>query len=234
MRVGADHVDVEPRHAALADLVDHAGDAVDRADAVGQQRDPQRPAAARQAALLAAEERGRRGVGDGGDARVEQPERGGLEPVLHPGRVQRGGGEGGGGGAGASDRGRQALLVGAARAPVEVRVAEAVVLEVGEQLGVGGGRAGLRPGRTQPDRREPGAQQCAGIVWAEVAVAPPRPPRNSVLPRPCGLVTASLAEHPLDHPEHRLRVGRPARAAAPERAHRSSAIALWAQRAALP
>ena len=165
VRVGADHVDVEARHAALADLVDHAGDAVHRADPVGQQRDPQRAAAARQPALLAAEERGRRGVGDGGDAGVEEPERRGLEPVLDPGRVERGGGQRGRGGAGAADRRREPLLVGAARAPVEVGVAEAVGLEVREQL--------ARPGRSSPTRGEPGAQQRAGVVRAEVAVARP-------------------------------------------------------------
>ncbi len=193
VRVGADHVDVEARHAALADLVDHAGDAVHRADPVGEQRDPQRPAAARQAALLAAEERGRRGVGDGGDAGVEEPERRGLEPVLDPGRVERGGGQRGRRGAGAADRGGEPLLVRAARAPVEVRVAEAVVLEVGEQLARRAARGrprratraaarGRRPGRGRPraPRRAPRRRRAP----ARPSAAPP-PGRAPRRPRRC-------------------------------------------------
>ena len=38
--VGADHLDLEARHAALADLLDRARDAVGAADAVGQDRHP--------------------------------------------------------------------------------------------------------------------------------------------------------------------------------------------------
>ena len=44
--VGADHVDLEAGHAALADLLDRVGDAVHRADPVGDQRDPARLAVA--------------------------------------------------------------------------------------------------------------------------------------------------------------------------------------------
>ena len=65
MRVGADHLDLEAGHAALADLVDRVRDAVHPADPVGDQRDPDRLVLARrELALLAAEEGGRGRVGD--------------------------------------------------------------------------------------------------------------------------------------------------------------------------
>jgi hypothetical protein len=38
--VGADHLDLEARHAALADLLDRVGDAVHGADPIGNDRDP--------------------------------------------------------------------------------------------------------------------------------------------------------------------------------------------------
>ena len=65
MRVGADDLDLEAGDAAVADLVERVGDAVHPADAVGDERDPQRLAlAAGELALLAAEEGGRGRVRD--------------------------------------------------------------------------------------------------------------------------------------------------------------------------
>ena len=47
VRVGADHLDLEAGHAALADLVERVGDAVHAADAVGHERHARRLALAR-------------------------------------------------------------------------------------------------------------------------------------------------------------------------------------------
>ena len=67
--VGADDLDLEAGHAALADLLDRVGDAVHRADPVGDQGDPPALAAAvAQLRFLGAEEGGRRRVGEGRDA----------------------------------------------------------------------------------------------------------------------------------------------------------------------
>ena len=77
MRIAADHLDLEARHAALADLVERARDAVHAADAVGHERDAHRLAAARgEPPLLAPEERRGGRVGDRRHARLEQLERG--------------------------------------------------------------------------------------------------------------------------------------------------------------
>ena len=77
--VGADHLDLEAGHAAVADLLDRVGDAVHPAEAVGDQRDPRAVAvAAGQLQLLAPEERRRGGVRDRRDAGVEQPECGAV------------------------------------------------------------------------------------------------------------------------------------------------------------
>ena len=45
--VGADHLDLEAGHATLADLFDRVGDAVHRADPVGDQRHPRAGLASR-------------------------------------------------------------------------------------------------------------------------------------------------------------------------------------------
>ena len=60
VRVGADHLDLEAGHAALADLVDRVRDAVHAADPVGDQRDPHRLTLARRQLALLAPEEGRR------------------------------------------------------------------------------------------------------------------------------------------------------------------------------
>ena len=89
--VGADDLDLEAGHAALADLVERVRHAVHAADAVGHERDAQRVAfALHELALLAAEEGGRGRVGDGRDAGVEEAGRGGAEVAAawswRPGR----------------------------------------------------------------------------------------------------------------------------------------------------
>ena len=76
--VGADDLDLEAGHAALAQLVERVRDAVHAADGVGDERDAQRLAlAAGELGLLAAEEGRRRGVGDRRQAGVEERGRGG-------------------------------------------------------------------------------------------------------------------------------------------------------------
>ena len=73
--VGADHLDLEPGHPAIADLLDRVGDAVHPAESVGDQRDPRSIAvAAGQLELFAAQEGSRGRVGNRGQAGVEQPE----------------------------------------------------------------------------------------------------------------------------------------------------------------
>jgi hypothetical protein len=73
VHVRADHLHLEARDAALADLLDRVGHAVHRPDAVGHQRDAHRlvPAVV-EPLLLTAQERGGRCVGDRRDAGLEQ------------------------------------------------------------------------------------------------------------------------------------------------------------------
>ena len=78
--VGADHLDVEPGDAALADLLERVRDPVHPADPVGDQRDPRPVASLRvELGLLTPEERGCGGVRDRRDAGVEQ--RDGAAPM---------------------------------------------------------------------------------------------------------------------------------------------------------
>ena len=147
MRVGADDLDLEAGHAALADLVDRVRHAVHPADPVGHQRDPHRLALARrQLALLTPEEGGRGRVGDRGEAgREELRGRGGdLRRVGDRGR----------------HRSPQAPLVHAARAALEVGVREAVGLQEGEQVALA---------HAQVHCVEPRAQQGLGVLRTEVA-----------------------------------------------------------------
>ena len=147
--VGADDLDLEAGHAPLADLVERVGDPVHGADGVGHQCHAQRVAfVVHELALLAAEEGGRGCVGDGGDAGVEEAGRGGAE-VAARGR----------GGQDAVDRARELALVGAPCAAEEVGVAEVLVLKERQQLALT---------EAQVDRLQPGVQQGARVVGAEV------------------------------------------------------------------
>ena len=185
VRVGADHLDLEAGHAALADLVDRVRDAVHAADAVGHQRDPDRLVVARrELALLAPEEGGRGRVGDRGEAGGEDLRRG-------RGDLRRVGDRG-------RDRALQAALVVAARAALQIRVREAVGLQQRQQLGLA---------HPQVDRVQPGAQQRARVLRAEVA--PDRPDAG-----------VALDHHALDHPQHRGGIGRVGGIAAAQRADR--------------
>ena len=196
MGVGSDHVDLEAGHAALPDLVERVSHAVHRADAVGDERDPDRLGSARrEPALLAAEERGRRGVRDRGDAGLEDREPGAHELALRAAAVlvavdervdRRGlGRERGRRADHPADRRLELALVAAAGAPVEVGVREAVGLQVGDQVAVR---------QVQLDRREPGAQQRAGVFGAEVGGR-------------AAATGVGVGHHPLDHLEDGGRVG---------------------------
>ncbi len=188
VRIGPDHLDLEARHAALADLVERVRHAVHPADAVGHQRDPDRLAlAARELVLLAPEEGRRRRVGNGRDAGGEDVLGGGAERVD----VARGGED-------ALDRPLESALVAAPRTPLQRRVGEAVGLQELEQVG----RA-----HPQVDRVEPGAQQGAAVLRAEVAADR-------------AAAGVALGHHALDHPQDRARVRRLVGLAAAERADR--------------
>ena len=131
--VGADHLDLEAGHAALADLLDRVGDAVHRADPVGDQGHPAR-ALPRGRAASPSRPRGRRSR-----ARRGRRESASKRPPSAAGRSPRGdrGGP-------ARDRGAQAAVVDAAGAAVEVGVGEVVGLQVGDQLA---------PAQVEADRR---------------------------------------------------------------------------------
>ena len=119
--VGADDLDLEARHAALAELVERVRDAVHAADRVGDERDAQRLAvAARELGLLAAEERGGRRVGDRRQAGVEERRGGGAEVGGPPGSRRR---------RDLLDRARELALVAAPGAAEEVGVDEVVGLQ---------------------------------------------------------------------------------------------------------
>ena len=82
--VGADDLDLEAGHAAVAQLVERVRHAVHAADGVGDERDAQRLAlAAGELGLLATEEGRGRGVRDRREARVEQR---GRRAVRDPAR----------------------------------------------------------------------------------------------------------------------------------------------------
>ena len=202
VRVAADHLDLEARHAALADLVERARDAVHAADAVGHERDAHRLASARgQPALLAPEERRGGRVGDRGHAGLEQLERGAAE-VGRRRRVR--GRQRGRRRHQLADRDRELALVAAARAALQPGVGEVVGLQVRDQVAVG---------QVELDRGQPGAQQRAGVLGAELGAAAPcaRAGRAAAAVR--------LAHHALDDPQHRARVGRRAGGPAAERPH---------------
>ena len=147
--VGADDLDLEAGHAALADLVERVGHAVHAADGVGHERDAQRVAfALDELALLAAEEGGRGRVWDGRDAGVEEACRGRAE-VAAAGR----------GGQDAVDRAGELALVRPTGAPEEVGVAEVLVLQQREQVALA---------EAQVDGLQPGVQQPSRVVGAEV------------------------------------------------------------------
>jgi hypothetical protein len=125
VRVCSDHLHLEAGHPPLADLVERVGDAVHTAEAVGHERDAPRPAIAPdELALLAPEERDRGRVWNGGhaggeDARGERDEAVGKRRGRAHDRF---------------DRLPQPSLVPPPRLAEQGGMAEAVVLQPGEQL----------------------------------------------------------------------------------------------------
>ncbi len=176
-QVGRDDLDLEARHAAVAQLLQRVRDAMHPADAVGDQRDAARLvfATGELGLLLAQEGRGRR-VGDRRDAGVKELGRAGGQA----GRAVR---------ADAGDdvvnRAGQLALMGAAGAAEEVAVAERVVLHRGQEI------RGLQV--PQLDRIEPGAQQRAGVARLEIGAHR-------------AAARVALAHDPLDHPQDGRRV----------------------------
>ena len=156
--IGADDVDVEAGDPELADAFDRVGDAVHRADPVGDHRDPlPLPAPVAQLRLLGAEEGGRGRVGDRRHERLEEAVDGAGE-VATPDGLDA-----------AVDRGAQAPVVDAAGAAVEVGVGEAVLLEEGDQVA---------PAQLEAEPVEPGLQQSPGVLGPDVGgdLAPARRP----------------------------------------------------------
>ena len=188
--IGADHLDLEAGHAALAQLVERVGHAVHGADAVGDERDAERLLLApEELALLAPEEGGCRHVRDRGDA-------GGEDRLGAPPARRR--------------RGRSAASTTRSTASRSLRscarqarrkrsaCAEAVLLHPGEQLGLRG---------LEAERVEPGAQQSARVARAEIG-------------RDRAGAGVALAHHALDDAQDDARVGGLAAVAAAERADR--------------
>jgi hypothetical protein len=190
--VGSEHLDVESRHAALADLFDRAGHTMGRADAIGQDRHARTlalvaaagptPAGERAGVgdrgklrLLIGEEGSRRRVGDGGYAGLEQTLGGHGQLGLPRGGADR-----------HVDGLAELVLVGATGAPVEVGVAEVLLLHVRDQL--------ARVTVLEPDRAQPLAQQAARVLGGEVASGGP-------LPR------VALEQHAARHRHHAPRIG---------------------------
>ena len=112
----------------------------------------------------------------------------------------------------APDRGLELALVVAARAAVQLGVAEAVGLHEGEQLALAAGR-----GRPRPARRAAARGASSG-------------PRSAASGAAAGV---ALRHHALDHPQHDRRVGR-ARRRRGRSARSASAIAACAHLAAEP
>ena len=151
VRVGADDLHLEARHAALAQLVERVRDAVHPADRVGDERDAQRLAVAvGELALLAAEERRGGRVGDRRQAGVEERRRCGSD--VPAAGCRRGD---------LLDRLRELALMAAPGATEEVGVREVLVLEQRQQLGLG---------EVELDRGHPGAQQGARVLGDEAGV----------------------------------------------------------------
>ena len=150
MRVGADHLDLEAGHAALADLVERVRDAVHRAD---RRRPRARPGAARRRGARACASRGR---GRPRRARRGSPATHAVKSVRRrrvEARRRRGDRR-------AATAAREPALVAAPRAALEPGVREPVGLEEGEQV------AFAQP---QVDGVEPRAQQGAAVLGTEVA-----------------------------------------------------------------
>ena len=153
--VGADHLDVEPAHASLADLLERVRDPVHPADTISDQRDPRAVAiAAGELGLFAPQERGGGRVRDRGHAGVEQRTRAGADVDLpavghrhHP-----------------VDRAGELALVDPPRAAEEVGVAELAVLQQRDQ-----------PLLVDPElhRLQPRPQQRDRVVGPEVGARRP-------------------------------------------------------------
>lgn len=149
VRIGADHLDIEAGHAAVADLVEGVGHAVHAAQAVRHQGDaPGLRLAGDELGLLATEEGGGRRVGNGRYAGVENgscrrsvalPTPSGAEHAVH--------------------RLAQPPLVGPAGAAAQVGAREALLLHPGDQLVLG---------HPQVERVEPRSQERACILGTEV------------------------------------------------------------------
>ncbi len=181
--VGADHLDLEARHAALADLFERARDPVGAADPVGHDRHPRRlPLARVELGLLAAQEGGGGGVGDRGDAALEDAPRR-ARRVDAPRLLCVGGRRDG-----LHDRlhgSAQLALVCAAGATVQVGVSEALVLHVRDQPAL--------VELVEPDCGEPRAQQAPGVGGVEVCA-------DGAVAR------LALTQQTLGHGEHRAGV----------------------------
>ena len=163
VRVGADDLDREAGHAALAQLLEHARDAVDAADPSATSATRGRPALAARpsAVLLAPEERGRGRVGHRGGARAQR--RGGRRQQR-----QRAAPVPAAAVASSSAAARLAL-VRAPRAAEERVVAEAVLLHERQQA---------RPSRWS-SRPRPATRPAAPGASAGPRSAPSAPARAS-------------------------------------------------------
>ena len=194
VRVGADHLDVEAAHAAGADLLDGVGEPVHSADAVDHQRHARAvPVAASQLGLLTAEERRRGGIGDRGQAGVEQGQRATAD--VRRASLQIGNRH--------VHRRGQLALVHPAGPAIQIGVAQVTLLELMQQLVLV---------HLELHREEPGAQQRHRVARGEIGWAGWAGRMgwggwagSNSLPR------VALPHHPLDDAQHGRGIKPPAR-----------------------
>ena len=190
MRVGADHLDLEARHPALAQLLERARDAVGGADAVGDSATRGgSPSRAASLSLLAALEGGRGRVGDRGDAGLEDLG-GGARPVAVARRPRR------------SSSTRPTAACSLRSWQRRARRNSSEWLKPSACRSASSSRSGRSRSIAASQARSSARASSGPMSAAERAGA-----------------RVAVGHHALDHPQHDARVGRRAGAAAAEHAH---------------
>ena len=199
--VGAEDLDLEARHAALADLLDRARDPVRRADAVGEDRHARalavsRRARARRRAVPAARVESN-GIAASFVCSLARNALAGAYGIAathasnRPPAAASAPLAGGRGRHRRSDRLAQLALVRAAGSPVEVAVAEVLVLHVGDQAAL------VEVRRARPRSSHARSRQRASSGFRSPPISP--------------VANVALAQQPPRHRQHPQRIGPPRR-----------------------